>query len=177
MNKLIVISGCSGGGKSTLLEEFKTRGYSIIPEAGREIVKEQSQINDGATPWEKPVEFCQLMIERSVENYKKIMNVHQTVFFDRSFLDSISYYQTLPIDEAQKYDYLIQELRFYPVVFFTPPWPEIYVQDNERKHSFEEAVVEYKRLIHFYPECSYKIIELPKVSVQERVKLIESVIL
>ena len=41
MNKLIVISGCSSGGKSTLLEELKNNGYAVIPEVGREIVKEQ----------------------------------------------------------------------------------------------------------------------------------------
>jgi predicted ATPase len=31
MNKLIVISGCSSGGKSTLLAELQQSGYSVIP--------------------------------------------------------------------------------------------------------------------------------------------------
>ncbi|WP_410012764.1 AAA family ATPase [Sodalis sp. C49] len=35
MNRLIVISGCSGGGKSTLLAELKRRGYTVVEEPGR----------------------------------------------------------------------------------------------------------------------------------------------
>lgn len=40
-NKLIVLSGCSGGGKSTLLAEFSRHGYTVIPEVGRKVYKEQ----------------------------------------------------------------------------------------------------------------------------------------
>jgi len=42
--KLIAISGCSGGGKSTLLAELKNNGYTVFPEVGREVVKEQLKI-------------------------------------------------------------------------------------------------------------------------------------
>ena len=37
----VVISGCSGGGKSTLLAELGARGYAVFEEPGRAIVKEQ----------------------------------------------------------------------------------------------------------------------------------------
>ncbi|MGE8398258.1 MAG: AAA family ATPase, partial [Comamonas sp.] len=32
MNPFVLISGCSGGGKSTLLSELQNRGYTVIQE-------------------------------------------------------------------------------------------------------------------------------------------------
>jgi len=36
-NNYVIISGCSGGGKSTLLAELKNRGFLIVLEPGRQI--------------------------------------------------------------------------------------------------------------------------------------------
>jgi hypothetical protein len=36
----VVISGCSGGGKSTLLDELGRRRYAVVAEPGRRIVQE-----------------------------------------------------------------------------------------------------------------------------------------
>src|SRR5690606_38947729 len=47
----IVLSGCSGGGKSTLLSEMSRRGYSVQPEPGRQIVMEQMAIHGDGVPW------------------------------------------------------------------------------------------------------------------------------
>lgn len=176
MKKLIVITGCSGGGKSTLLTELKKSGYQVVPEVGREIVQEQIQTNGNITPWENPIAFCELAIERSIENYKKAAKSGDVIFFDRCFLDGISYYQTLSVDDSKKYDDLIGELRFYQTVLMTPPWPEIYCQDDERKHSFEEAVIEYERLMKFYPMYGYQVIEIPKSRLEERLRFIISII-
>jgi len=70
MNKLIVISGCSGGGKSTLISALSAAGYAVVPEAGRIIVKEQLQSNGNITPWENPRAFCELLIERSITAFQ-----------------------------------------------------------------------------------------------------------
>lgn len=50
----------------------------------------------------------------------------------------------------------------------TPPWPDLYVQDTERRHGFDEAVAEYDRLSKFYPNVGYEIISLPKANVRDR---------
>lgn len=50
MNHFVIISGCSGGGKSTLLDELKQRGYPVVPEAGRRIVQEEMQAGGQALP-------------------------------------------------------------------------------------------------------------------------------
>lgn len=176
--KFVVISGCSGGGKSTLLDELSSKGYLVVPEVGREIVKEQLETGGCITPWQNPKLFCELLIEKSISAYQKALEAtvlnSQIIFFDRSFLDGLSYYATLNANDVAKYDSFITKLRFYPVVLMTPPWKEIFRQDDERKHSFEDAVKEYDRLIDFYPRCGYQIIELPKVSVSERLEFILS---
>lgn len=175
MNKLIVISGCSGGGKSTLISELSNQGYTVVSEVGREIVKEQLAIKGDLTPWQNPQAFCDIMIDRSIAAYHqaKIMTtaMNQVVFFDRSFLEAVSYYQTLNIN---KYSHFVEELRYYPTIFMAPPWKEIFHQDDERKHAFEDGVIEYERLLKFYPQHGYRIVELPKTSVKERVEFILS---
>jgi predicted ATPase len=173
MNKLILITGCSGGGKSTLLSELSSQGYSVVTEAGREAYKEFASI--AAT---EPIFMCEKIIARSVAAYHQACEITSAkdgvIFFDRSFLDCIGYYQALEIPDANKYDHLIHELRYYPKVFMTPPWAEIFCQDEERKHSFADAVEEYERLVESYPKYGYEIVEIPKMSVKKRLEFVIS---
>lgn len=168
-NKLIVISGCSSGGKSTLIDELSRNGYTIMQEVGREIVKEQLLLNSNALPWKDMDRFCDRMISRSIDRYHEAAKFNavkdNVIFFDRSFLEGVSYLQSINID---KYNYLINDLRYHSTIFMTPPWKEIFCEDDERKNSFESAIEEYERLLKCYHEYGYKLIELPKVSVTER---------
>lgn len=174
-NKLIVISGCSSGGKSTLLSELSNQGYTVVEEVGRKLVKEQLEFNSGITPWEQPQLFCKLLIDKSIEAYhqaKKIKNAKdKNIFFDRSFLEGISYFQTLEIHD---YDHVVDELRYYSTIYMTPPWEEIFSQDKERKNTFENAINEYNRLMISYPKYGYKISVIPKTTVKERVDFLLS---
>ena len=175
-NKLIVISGCSGGGKSTLLAELSENGYTVMPEVGRELVKEQLALNSDILPWKEPTRFCELLVEKSIERYHeaaKFTSVKDNaIFFDRCFLEGISYFQTLDIPSANKYDHIVNELRYYPAIFMTPPWEEIFCEDSERKNSFKNAVEEYGRLLEYYPKYGYELVILPKISVKKRYQLI-----
>jgi Predicted ATPase len=177
-SKLIVISGCSGGGKSVLISELRSMGYSTVSEVGREIVKEHLETGGDCVPWQNPKAFCELLISRSISAYKQAKDLRavqsQIIFFDRSFLEGISYYQSLNVEDARKYDHFIDKLRYDSPIFMAPPWKEIYCEDEERKHSFEEAVKEYERLLTFYPRCGYSIVELPKTRVNARIELLLS---
>jgi predicted ATPase len=179
-NKLIVISGCSSGGKSTLLSELENHGYSIIPEAGRILVKEQLEIKSEITPWQNPKLFCEKLIERSVIAYNHAKEIPsakgQVIFFDRCILEGIIYYQNLKIENSTKYDNLVHKLRYDPIILMTPPWKEIYCQDEERKHSYEEAVEEYEQLLKSYPKYGYQILEIPKMSIKKRFQFVTSII-
>lgn len=172
-NKLVVISGCSSAGKSTLLAELSDNGYTVMPEVGRELVKEQLSLNSDALPWKEPILFCELLIQKSIKRYHEAMQFESVkdnvIFFDRCFLEGISYFQTINI---HKYDHIVSELRYYPAIFMTPPWEEIFCEDAERKNSFGNAVAEYDRLLEYYVKYGYELITLPKVSVKERHRFI-----
>ena len=61
---------------------------------------------------------------------------------------------------------------YHKRVFFTPPWPELYANDEERQLNFADAVDEYSRLLDAYERLGYSITVLPKVGVTGRSDLI-----
>jgi predicted ATPase len=58
MEKFVTISGCSGGGKSTLLSELQRRGHTIVEEPGRRIVVQELGSGGRALPWVDPTAFA-----------------------------------------------------------------------------------------------------------------------
>ncbi|WP_081718406.1 AAA family ATPase [Lutibaculum baratangense] len=50
-NRFLIISGCSGGGKSTLLSALSRRGHAVIEEPGLRIVRKETSSGGGALPW------------------------------------------------------------------------------------------------------------------------------
>ncbi|HEX4742750.1 MAG TPA: AAA family ATPase, partial [Caulobacteraceae bacterium] len=58
--------------------------------------------------------------------------------------------------------------RYHRRMFLTPPWPEIYVTDPERRHGLEAGVEEYERLLRVYPALGYEVTIMPKAPVAER---------
>ena len=61
-------------------------------------------------------------------------------------------------------------------VFIAPPWREIYCIDAERKQTFEDGVHGYRLLAEAYPDHGYELVELPRVSVAERVEFVLDVL-
>ena len=51
MENFVTISGCSSGGKSTLLLELRRRGFATVDEPGRRIVAEELKRGGRALPW------------------------------------------------------------------------------------------------------------------------------
>lgn len=151
-------------------------GYSTAPEAGRIIVKEQIESNGENLPWINPMGFCNLLIEKSIEFYKSALNIEHAkanvIFFDRSFLDTISYYQAYAEKNIHLYNNFITQFRFDNPVLMTPPWESIFSEDTERKHNFKSAVSEYDRLKCFYPNQGYKIVDIPKMTINKRIEFI-----
>jgi predicted ATPase len=153
-------------------------GYTVVHEAARKILREQLAVNSNMTPWQNPSAFCKLLIDRTIEDFyraKSMANVlEKLIFFDRSYLEGIRYYKTLNTIDTSKYDYFINDLRYFDTVYMAPPWEGIFCQDEERKHSFKKSVDDYEKLLSFYPKCGYKTIELPKVDVSGRAQFMLS---
>jgi predicted ATPase len=54
----------------------------------------------------------------------------------------------------------------------TPPWKEIYEQDEERHQDFAEAIATHEVVVAGYVEAGYELIEIPKATVAERVEFV-----
>jgi len=162
----VVISGCSGGGKSTLLIELAKRGYAIVDEPGRRIVKEELEGEGAALPWVDGVAFARRAIELAVADRAAASRLRGWVFFDRGLVDAAAALQHMTGEPALTI--LGDAHRYHERVFITPPWPEIYAKDPERRHRFDEAVLEHERLIEVYPLLGYEVVLLPKIGPAER---------
>jgi predicted ATPase len=67
-DRFVVLSGCSGGGKSTLLTEFARRGHAVVEEPGRRIVREETARGGGALPWVDAEAFLRRAISMALED-------------------------------------------------------------------------------------------------------------
>lgn len=166
----MVISGCSGGGKSTLLAELAGRGYAVVEEPGRRIVQEELAGSGAALPWVDGAAFARRAIAMALADRVSARRLSGWVFFDRGLIDAAAALQHATGEAAM--DSVDQLHRYHRRVFFAPPWPEIYATDAERRHELEAAIVEYRRLLTMYPSLGYEVIILPKVSVSQRADFI-----
>jgi predicted ATPase len=165
-DRFIVLSGCSGGGKSTLLEELRRRGHAVVEEPGRRIVQEELASGGSALPWRDLAAFARRAIAMALADRERMRDHPGLVFFDRGLIDAASALEAAGGEPVLAG--LAAEHRYNKQVFLTPPWPEIYAGDPERRHDFDAALGEYERLEKTYPALGYEVVILPKAPVGER---------
>ncbi|QLF71774.1 AAA family ATPase (plasmid) [Peteryoungia desertarenae] len=167
----LILSGCSGGGKSTLLVELARRGHRTVPEPGQRSVAEEMAGDGAALPWIDIAAFALKAIELTAADLEAAASATCWVVFDRSLVDAVSALNHLGLSEQTTG--LLEANRYHSRVFLTPPWRDIFAVTDERRHSFEEAVAEYHRLILTYEDAGYELTMLPRVDVGQRADLIE----
>ena len=168
--RLVLITGCSGGGKSTLLAALKHRGYAVVEEPGRRIVAEENAASGLALPWVDMAAFARRAVAMSRSDLVSAQKMSGIVFFDRGLLDAAVALQSacgIPYQET------LGPLRPYSATaFVAPPWPEIFASDQDRRHDLKAAIEEFERLHSALLEMHYDVQMLPKISVQERVDFV-----
>lgn len=93
------------------------------------------------------------------------------VFFDRGLIDALVALEHLTGEPVET---LCRLHRYNRRVFLAPPWPEIHVVDEARRHGLDAAIAEYDRLAAAYPALGYQVSVLPMVSVAARADLVEA---
>ncbi|MCC5903767.1 MAG: AAA family ATPase [Halomonas sp.] len=170
MNHRFVITGGPGGGKTTILRALAERGYRVVPESARRIIKER--LAAGLSPRPDPVSFGQEILSSDIEKYREATVCDHAIFFDRGVLDAL---YMLDAENALTFDEIAQYVQQYPyngVVFLLPPWEEIYDTDSERDQSFEESIAVFGGMKKWYSQWGYKTLEVPHNSINERVSFI-----
>ncbi|PBJ15698.1 AAA family ATPase [Flavobacterium sp. ACN6] len=179
MIKLIntfIITGGPGVGKTTIIQELERRGYNCIDEAARQIIKEQVINNGDALPWANQERYTYLMLERSIDDFLKNKDDSSITFFDRGIPDTIAYANLIKLEISNELAETVRKYRYNHIVFILPPWEEIYQTDSERKQTFTEAIEVYDILKRTYYDYGYRLIEVPKLKIRERVDFILSTI-
>jgi predicted ATPase len=166
----VILSGCSGGGKSTLLAVLARRGFETVEEPGRRIVAEEMRGDGSALPWVNLEAFARRAIDVATRDRARLNHAKGWVFFDRGLVDAAVALEHATGIAAS--DTLSGRDRFYRKVFLTPPWPEIYLNDGARKHTIEDGIEEYHRLLGVFEQLGYETIILPKVDVETRADFI-----
>ncbi|WP_454659151.1 AAA family ATPase [Bosea beijingensis] len=165
-DRFVVISGCSGGGKSTLIEELRRHHYAVVEEPGRRIVSEELAGNGKALPWINLQAFARRAIATTLRDRSEASLASGWVFFDRGLVDAAAALEHATGEPA------IEEFgtvhRYHGRVFLAPPWPEIYRKDDKRRHDFSDATAEYDRLQIAYSRLGYELEILPKIGVEQR---------
>lgn len=166
-DRLVLLSGCSGGGKSTLLAELARRGHATFEEPGRQVVREQLHIEGDALPWKNLAQFVELTVSRSIHHMIEAARDGRLTFFDRGIVDQVSGLTRREPVPAH-FEAAVERFRYRKTVFMTPPWPEIYRTDAERRHGFEKAEASYTALLKDYKSYDYRPVVLPKTDVTAR---------
>lgn len=174
MQNFFVLSGCSGGGKSTLLKELGRRGYATVEEPGRRIVREEQARGGTALPWADFDAFVERLVEVAAADHERMRGSSEPVFFDRSLLDAFNAFLQEGEGVPTEHKGLLVSHAYAPKVFLTPPWPEIYERDAERRHGLADGIAEYEALLINLPEMGYEPVLVPKGPVEERADFILS---
>lgn len=169
MDNYFIISGGPGSGKTTLIEALAARGYGRSLEAGRFIIQAQVAIGGSGLHWSDFRLYAELMLMHEIRSYEAARQADGPVFFDRGVPELVGYLPMMGAAAPAHFARAAERFRYNRRVFMAPPWPEIYANDTERKQDFAEAVDTYERCRATYLATGYELVELPKVSVAERV--------
>ena len=173
MNNKYIITGAPGTGKTAIINALKKEGHSCAEEISRTIITEQIASGGDALPWKNLATFSQQVIALRKAQHTNAPQ-GKTHFFDRGIIDVIAY---LRHDNLAVNDEILEMVKKFPyntIVFYTPIWEEIYVTDTERKEDILTAKNIEKVLLTTYQSFGYTLVEVPKLTVNERTAFILS---
>lgn len=177
MNQIkIVLTGAPGTGKSTIIQELEERNYFCMHEISRDVTLEAQKNGTDQLFLTEPLLFSDMLLKGRKEQYQKASKLDkEMVFFDRGIPDVHGYLNYISMEFPDRYIKTSRENR-YDFVFLTPPWEDIYIQDNERYESFQQALAIHNHLLNTYKALNYNVIQVPTGTVEDRTDYILNVI-
>lgn len=155
-----------------MINELALRGFQIVPEAGRLVVREGLAKSSDALPWMDRKKFAEKLAAFAIQQFDATADLNGLIFFDRSVIEALAYSQMHNFEMPVWFGQAVLNCRYDDPVFVVPPWQDIFVVDEERRHSFDEAVTEYDLLLKTFTEFGYNVCEVPRMANQDRVEFI-----
>ena len=170
--EIIVIIGGPGTGKTTIIDGLVAKGHCCYPEISREVTLEAKKQGIEQLFLEKPLLFSELLLEGRKKQFQNATKEpHEIVFIDRGIPDVLAYMHYIGDSYPATFDAACRE-HTYSKIFILPPWEEIYISDAERYENFEQAKLIYNQLTETYQNYGYKLIEVPKDTMNNRILFI-----
>jgi predicted ATPase len=175
-DNLFIVTGGPGAGKTTLLNVAAAAGIRIGQEAARGIIQSQAAIGGPAHHFGDRAFYAELMLDRDTQTYLHLCDGGGPALCDRGIPELVLYRRDAGLNEAAHFLRAAELYRYNPTVFMAPPWAEIYVTDAERRQDWAHAQRVHASLRDGYAELGYRIVELPKAPVAERLAFVMDVI-
>ncbi|GAA4271879.1 ATP-binding protein [Aquimarina gracilis] len=173
--KRIVITGAPGTGKTSVILKLEEANFFCFHEVIRAMTQEAKKSNGSNSIVSNPIvsvsdpyQFNTTILNARIKQFTDALSkVDDILFYDRGIPDVLAYMDYFD----QKYeDHFIDKCKkhVYDHVFILPPWKEIYISDEERFESFEQAEQIHYHLLNTYTDLGYDCIEVPFGTVAER---------
>lgn len=173
--KRVVITGGPGTGKSSVIRELEASGYHCFHEVIRSMTFEAKKEADPGSFISNPLAFVsdpylfnRELLEGRLNHFRQAAGINQSVvFYDRGIPDVLAYMSFFGQSYGPEFVGACK-LNRYDKVLLLPPWEEIYISDNERLESFEEALQIHQYLTVAYQRFGYTPVSIPMGPVRER---------
>ena len=171
-DNFIVLTGGPGSGKTSLINDLARHGFAVSTEAGRAIIQHQQMIEGPALPWQDPALFAELMLSWEMRSFDMAAETSAITFFDRGVPDIVGYLHLSGLAVPPHVVKAARSFRYNPSVFILPPWPEIFIQDSERRQTLVEAERTFEAMVSAYGNCGYALVEVPRQPIGERTRFV-----
>lgn len=161
-----VITGSASCGKTSVINEIRRRGYSVLEETAWEVIEDR--LDQELTPKEF-VKRQELIFQRQLRRESYEFG-NQPVFQDRSLIDCLAYCKLyLPGTPKEIKDFNYQNR--YSNIFILDPLP-LKPNPIRIEKSQEDIDKVHEALIQTYSGEGYQLIPVPVVPLEQRVDYI-----
>jgi len=175
-HRLHIVTGGPGAGKTTLIDALSATGVATSPEVGRAVIREQLASGGDALPWSDHRAFAQAMIARELSARAAALATGTSVVLDRGAPDVVGFLHLSDLPVPHDIDEAARTQRYNPRVFLAPFWAAIFANDAERRQTPAEAAASEAVMRATYRHYGYQVIDLPRVTVAERVAFVRAAI-